>query len=244
MKFHCQPVIWCLAVGLISAAAVAEESTYEAVHESLSGIVPNAENVAIAETPIEGVLEVQVDSEVIYMTADGSYLLQGPLFDLKTQTNLTDQTKTRIRKAAMDELDPAQSITFTPDKPEHEIYVFTDIDCGYCRRLHSQIDQYNAAGIAVHYLMFPRAGDGSKSWDKAVSVWCADDQQTAITRAKEGREPEPAQCDNPVRAQYNLGQKMGVTGTPALLTSNGVLIPGYVPPEQLVQRLDRIASTE
>lgn len=244
MKFHRQTVTWCLAIGLISASAGAEESTYEAIHDSLSGIVPNAENVAIAETPVDGVLEVQVDSEVIYMTADGKYLLQGPLFDLETQTNLTDRTKTRIRKAAMDELSPEEAISFTPDNPAHEIYVFTDIDCGYCRRLHSQIDQYNEAGIAVNYLMFPRAGNGSKSWNKAVSVWCAEDQQDAITRAKQGSEPEPAQCDNPVKQQYSLGQEMGVTGTPALLTSNGVLIPGYVPPEQLVKRLDRIASAE
>lgn len=243
MKFHRNPVPWCLSLlALLSFTAVAQDDGYEAVHERLTKIVPNADNVAVAETPVEGILEVRVDSEVIYMTDDGRYLLQGRLFDLESQTDLTDRSKTKIRKTAMDDLDVSESITFGPENPAHEIFVFTDIDCGYCRRLHAQIDEYNEQGIAVHYLMFPRAGNGSESWDKAVSVWCADDQQTAITRAKEGRDPRPEQCDNPVEEQYSMGQKMGVTGTPALLTSNGVLIPGYVPPEQLVQRLDRLAA--
>lgn len=244
MRFHCQILAWCLMLAVSSVTAYAEQDAYEAVHESVSKIAPNADNIAVAETPLQGILEVQVGSEVIYMSENGRFLLQGRLFDLQTQTDLTDRAKTKIRRAAMDDLDASESITFAPDDPEHEIFVYTDIDCGYCRRLHSQIEQYNEAGIAVHYLMFPRAGNGSDSWDKAVSVWCAEDQQTAITRAKEGRDPEPAQCDNPVEEQYEMGQKMGVTGTPAMLTSNGVLIPGYVPPEQLVQRLEGLAAAE
>jgi len=126
----------------------------------------------------------------------------------------------------------------------HELMVFTDIDCGYCRKLHAQVDEYNKQGIAIHYLSFPRAGIGSRSYEKAVAVWCADDQQTALTQAKLGTEPDPLQCENPVAEQYQLGIDLGVTGTPALLTSSGQLIPGYVPPEQLRDRLDRLALTQ
>jgi thiol:disulfide interchange protein DsbC len=91
-------------------------------------------------------------------------------------------------------------------------------------------------------MAFPRAGIGSKSYEKAVSVWCADNQQEAMTAAKLGSDPDPAQCDNPIAEQYQLGQALGVTGTPALLTADGMLIPGYVPPEQLRERLEKMAA--
>jgi thiol:disulfide interchange protein DsbC len=110
--------------------------------------------------------------------------------------------------------------------------------------LHGQIKEYNDNGIAIHYMAFPRAGIGSHSYEKAVSVWCADDQQTALTLAKQGAEPDPEQCENPVAEQYQLGIALGVTGTPALLTSNGTLIPGYMAPEKLRARLDEMAGVE
>ncbi len=120
--------------------------------------------------------------------------------------------------------------------------VFTDIDCGYCRKLHAQMAEYNEQGIAISYLAFPRAGIGSRSYEKAVSVWCSEDQQDAMTQAKLGADPDPLQCDNPIAEQYQLGQQLGVTGTPALLTSSGQLIPGFVPPQQLRARLDSMAA--
>jgi thiol:disulfide interchange protein DsbC len=122
--------------------------------------------------------------------------------------------------------------------------VFTDIDCGYCRKLHAQMEEYNANGIAINYMAFPRAGIGSRSYEKAVSVWCADDQQAAMTLAKAGSDPDPKQCDNPIAEQYQLGLSMGVSGTPNMMTQSGQLIPGYVPPEQLRERLEKMASAD
>ena len=98
--------------------------------------------------------------------------------------------------------------------------------------------------VAIHYMAFPRAGIGSRSYEKAVAVWCAADPQMAMTEAKLGGEPEPDQCDNPVAKQYQAGVELGVTGTPALLTASGQLIPGYVPPEKLRERLDQMAAAE
>jgi len=116
--------------------------------------------------------------------------------------------------------------------------VFTDIDCGYCRKLHADMDKYNAQGIRVRYLFYPRAGLRSESYRKAVSVWCADDRKAAMTAAKTGR-PLPARsCVNPVADQYNLGRQLGVRGTPALVLEDGEIIPGYVPPDKLRTMLD------
>jgi thiol:disulfide interchange protein DsbC len=163
---------------------------------------------------------------------------------METREDLTETAKSGLRKELIADIDASKQITFTPPEPTHELMVFTDIDCGYCRKLHAQVEEYNQQGIAIHYMAFPRAGIGSRSYEKFVAVWCADDQRDAMTQAKLGSEPDPDQCDNPIAEQYQLGVALGVTGTPALLTASGQLIPGYVPPDQLRKRLDQMAATD
>ncbi len=238
-----QHLAGALLAGLFLAGshAVADtENKLDLIEVKIRSLVPDAKTIAISETPIAGILQVQINSDIVYVSDDGKYMLQGEIMDIDSRTNITDQAKSSIRKELLTGLNPTEQISFVPEHPKHEILIFTDIDCGYCRKLHKQIDEYHVQGIAVHYLAYPRAGIGSASYDKFVSVWCADDQKKALTLAKNGENPEPLQCANPVAEQYELGRKVGVTGTPALVTSGGMLIPGYMPPEQLRQRLDAL----
>jgi thiol:disulfide interchange protein DsbC len=223
----------------VSAPALAEDD-FSAVEERIRALAPNASSIAISETPIEGILMVQVSGDIVYATADGKYLIQGRVIDMDTREDLTEGAKAEVRREVMADMDTSSQIVFTPEEPAYELTVFTDIDCGYCRKLHEQVSAYNEEGIAIRYMAFPRAGIGSRSYEKAVTVWCSDDQQKAMTEAKAGVEMAPIQCENPVAEQYQLGMTLGVSGTPALLTPDGQLIPGYVPPEQLRQRLDRM----
>ncbi len=229
---------------VIAGVALAEERDFSAVEEKVRKLVPNAKTIAVSESPIDGILQVQINSDIVYMSADAKYLIQGQLIDTDTRANVTDQAKAVIRVELLAALNPDEQIIFAPEDPDYELLVFTDIDCGYCRKLHKQITEYQDAGISIHYMAFPRAGIGSKSYDKFVSVWCADDQQAALTLAKNGEDPEPLKCPNPIADQYTLGREVGVTGTPALLTSNGTLIPGYMPPAQLRQRLESLDAAE
>jgi len=226
----------------IRMAALAQ-GDYSAVEERVRSLVPKAESIAISETPIEGILMVQVSGDIVYMTADGGYMFQGRVVNMDTREDLTESAKSEVRRELLAGVDTTKQISFSPEEPTYDLMVFTDIDCGYCRKLHAQVDGYNENGIAIHYMAFPRAGIGSRSYEKAVAVWCADDQQEAMTQAKLGGEPDPDECENPIAEQYQLGQALGVTGTPALLTADGTLIPGYVPPEQLRERLDKMAGT-
>lgn len=225
----------------ISVNAVAQDE-FTVVEERIRSLAPNAQSIAISETPIEGILMVQINGDIVYATADGKFLIQGRVVNMETREDLTETAKSEVRRELIAGVDTTKQIAFTPENPDYELMVFTDIDCGYCRKLHAQMEEYNENGISVRYMAFPRAGIGSKSYDKAVSVWCADNQQEAMTAAKLGSDPDPAQCDNPIAEQYQLGQALGVTGTPALLTADGTLIPGYVPPEQLRERLDKMAA--
>lgn len=233
------------AAGLVmalTALPTQAQDDFAVVEERIRELAPNADSIAVSETPVDGILQVQIQGDIVYTSADGRYLFQGRLIDLDTRADLTEQAKSVQRLALMDSIDESKQIAFEPENPDYELIVFTDIDCGYCRKLHSQIAEYNEQGIGIRYMSFPRAGIGSNSYNKYVSVWCADDQRDALTLAKQGTDPEPLQCENPVAEQYQLGVALGVTGTPALLMNDGQLIPGYVPPDKLKQRLDQMAA--
>jgi len=235
------PIFLTLTAFVFSPVVAAD--SYEAVRAAVQSLSPGAEHIAVSETPVKGLIEVQIDSEVVYLSEDGKYLLQGRLFNLETREDLTDNSKSGIRKALMESYDSKSQIIFSPEKADYELTVFTDIDCGYCRKLHDQVADYNAEGISINYMAFPRAGIGSDSYKKYVSVWCAADKKKAMTEAKEGDDPVPMSCDNPIKEQYDLGVKLGVSGTPAMVTSDGKMIPGYVPPKQLKQRLDSMSQS-
>jgi thiol:disulfide interchange protein DsbC len=236
-------VVIAAALALTSVAVQAQDSVvtpaFDSVEQKIRTLAPSATTVAISETPVDGLLQAQINSDIVYVSADGGYLLQGTLFDIDARVNLTDQAMAGVRRDVIQAVDNPRQIQFSPTgEPAHRIWVFTDIDCGYCRKLHEEMDEFLAKGIEVNYLAYPRAGIGSHSYDKYVSVWCADDPQAALTAAKAGNEPEPRQCDNPVLEQFELGQQLGVTGTPAIITRNGDLIPGYMQSEMLRARLD------
>lgn len=243
MTRHTTRRLGLLLIGGCFAATASGQDGYNAVEAKLRSLAPSATTIAIAETPVPGLLQAQINSDIVYISADGAYLLQGTLFDIDARVNLTDQAMASVRRELVEGIDDSQQITFKADgETAHSLYVFTDIDCGYCRKLHDQIAEYNEKGIEIHYMAFPRAGVGSHSYEKYVSVWCADDQQSALTLAKAGQEPEPLQCDNPVLEQFELGRQLGVTGTPAIVTRDGDLIPGYMQPELLRARLDSLAE--
>lgn len=201
-----------------------------------------AEPSSLKESIIPNLYEAMYGTEVVYVSADGKYFISGDLIDINTRENLSDVAKQSVRKGIMDKQDN-KPITFKAKNEKYKLAVFTDIDCPYCAKLHREVPQLNKAGITIEYLMFPRAGIGSASFKKAVSVWCADDKLQAMTTAKERKQLADKSCENPITSHYNLGGEVGVTGTPALILESGKLIPGYVPADRLVKMLEKEAKT-
>lgn len=227
-----------LAAILLPLSVVAADVDYSNVEARIRALAPQAQSIAISETPIEGLLMVQISGDIVYATDDGRYLIQGRVMDLDTREDLTETAKAALRKDLLANMDSSGSITFAPAEPRYELTVFTDIDCGYCRKLHNEIGAYNAKGITVRYLGFPRSGPDTPSYNKAVSVWCADDRNKAMTSAKSGAILPARDCANPIRDHLNAGVEMGVTGTPAIVMESGVLLPGYLPARKLADELD------
>lgn len=228
-----------LCAGLLPAHA---GDVPPALSARLEALAPDMEPDHVVETGMSGMYEARFGSIIVYLSGDGRYMLRGDLIDLAAGRNVTEESRRSMRAEIVGALGEANMVVFEPDTVKHTITVFTDVDCGYCARLHRQMADYNRLGIRIRYTAFPRAGVGSETWDKMVSVWCARDQHQAMTDAKAGIEIAPARCDNPVRDQYEAGKAIGVTGTPAMVLESGELIPGYVPPEDLASRLDERVS--
>jgi thiol:disulfide interchange protein DsbC len=201
---------------------------------ALGGATPDS----VADSSLPGLYEVTIGAQILYLSQDGRYVIQGDIVDLTSSDNITENRRNGLRADAIDKVGEDKMIIFgTAGEPKYTITVFTDIDCGYCRKLHQEIASYNDLGIKVRYLMFPRTGLNSESYDKAVSAWCSDDRNEAITRAKRGETLEAKTCENPVSQHYNLGQQLGVRGTPSIILADGEMVPGYVPADRLVEML-------
>lgn len=192
---------------------------------------------SIKDTPMKGLKEVSTNRGVFYTSADGQFFIAGRLFDLNNNmNNLTEAAMNDLRLDGIEGFKDSM-IVYPAKNEKHRITVFTDTTCGYCRKLHAQMDDYNKLGITVQYLAFPRGGINSRSFFDIQSVWCSDDQHQAMTQSKSGGEVKPTQCSAPIAAHYNLGQAAGVNGTPAIVLDDGSMIPGYKPPSDLIEIL-------
>jgi thiol:disulfide interchange protein DsbC len=223
------------ACGLFSSVTEADP---KAVEDALKVALPTIKPDAITESPIKGVYEVVVGARLFYVSEDGRYLMQGSMVDLKSREDLTEKKLGAARLGALQKLGTDNMIVFKPKIFKHLVYIFTDIDCGYCRKLHSEIDQYLKEGIEVRYLFFPRAGKDSESYFKAETVWCAKDRNAALTKAKSGENLAKMECPNPIDQHMELASAMGANGTPMIVTEKGTILPGYVPAAQLTKMLE------
>ncbi len=189
-------------------------------------------------TPVNGIFEITRGSDISYSSSDGRYVIIGDLIDLDSDANLTENRRRGIRNRLLDAIPEAEMLVYSPKNPKYTITVFTDIDCGYCRRLHSQIADYNRLGIRVRYLFYPRSGPDTESWHKAEAVWCASNRNDALTRAKNGEDIKSPKCATDIIARdWELGHKLAVEGTPAIILPSGEKLDGYAPPAQLAKYL-------
>ncbi|MDN3651872.1 bifunctional protein-disulfide isomerase/oxidoreductase DsbC [Thalassotalea ponticola] len=198
---------------------------------------------SVTPSKVDGLYEVFTPQGLFYASKDGQFLIQGKVYQLQEQgiVSLTENSLAAKRIDGMKQFNDSM-IVFPAADEKYQVTIFTDLTCGYCRRLHNQMQQYNEAGITVRYLAFPRGGLNSPSYNDIRSVWCSEDQQSAMTRAKGGAQIAQKVCDQPVAEQYQFGRKIGVSGTPAIMLENGTMVPGYRSPEELKALLDKQRS--
>ena len=229
--------LFAMVLAVMSVAPALAADGPDAIKASMGKLLPGIPVDGVKETPMAGLYEVTVGPEIYYMSGDGLFLLDGRLIDVENGEDLTEASRSKARLSTLQTITDDNTVIFSPEDPKYTVTVFTDIDCGYCRKLHQEIDGYTGKGIRVRYLFFPRSGVNTPSYDKAVSVWCADDRNQAMTDAKAGKSVDARKCDNPVAEHYELGKSLGVRGTPSIFLDDGQMVPGYVPPAKLAAML-------
>ncbi|OGT90407.1 MAG: disulfide bond formation protein DsbC [Gammaproteobacteria bacterium RIFOXYA12_FULL_61_12] len=237
-----RPIFFLAALfGAVTVSLAAEEGKGPAADakllERLQQMMPGVKPDSVSPSAIPGLSEVVIGPRVVYMTNDGRYLLQASIIDLDNEKNITEPRRQKAVSDAVDKVGEENMVVFGDKKAAHTVTVFTDIDCGYCRKLHKEMESYNKEGIRIRYLFYPRSGMHSPSYVKAVSVWCAPDRNKAMTTAKADGKVEPKDCTNPVADHMRLGEMIGVQGTPAMVLPGGEVLPGYVPADKLAQYL-------
>lgn len=207
--------------------------------EEIARKIPGGARVdELRATPVPGIFEFTRDDDIAYVSADGRYAISGDMVELGSNVNLTENHRREIRARELAAVPESQMLIFGPKDAKYTLTVFTDIDCPYCRKLHSQIGEYNRLGIRVRYLLYPRNGPNTESWTKAEQVWCSANRNDALTRAKQGQDLKTKVCtDTPLPRFWALGQKFNITGTPALVMSDGEMLSGYMPPDLLLKHL-------
>jgi len=238
MRSLMMPLLLAAAV-TVTAAEPTPPPVPERLQQMLQQLVPGRAPDSVTATPLPGIYEVIYGTQLVYLNGEGRYLFKGDLIDLSDGTNLTEQRKGAQRLAALAALSEDSMIHFpATGEVRHTVTIFTDIDCGYCRKLHDGMAEMNRLGISVNYLAFPRAGVGSDSYNRMASAWCADDKAAALTALKQGETIPPRQCEHPLDEHLALVRQFGLTGTPAIVLESGDLLPGYLPPPKLLALLE------
>lgn len=218
---------------------VPTDATHKKVFDAFVARLPGVPVESLSDGPYEGLFEIVTDGQVVYVNEQVSLLFQGDMIDLDSGTNLTEARKSGIHMGLINKMGEENMLVYKADKPsDRSITVFTDINCGYCRKLHSEIDTLTKGGVNVRYLMFPRAGLESQSATALESVWCADDPQAAMTSAKAGHPVQEKACSTPIKEHYALAEQVGLRGTPLIYLDNGTSIPGYREARVIVEMIN------
>ena len=230
--------LFFLILIFFATSAIANDALKKEFQKSLSRLSSDFEISDVKETPIKGIYQVTIGPDVIYMSRDGNYVLKGEILDIGKRRNLTEDFRAQTRINLLNTISDSEYIEFSSTKTKNYIYVFTDVDCGYCRKLHRDVPELNSMGIAVRYLAYPRAGVDSIIGEEMRNVWCAENRQKALTTSKNRQPIEVKICDAPIARHHALGRELGVTGTPAIFLENGRKLPGYIPPDELYEQIN------
>ena len=235
MSKHLVSVLATAVLALSAQFAVADET---AIRKSIAERLPDFPKIdEVSKTPIPGIYELRIGTEVLYTDEQGNHLIEGSLIDTKTRANLTEARVSKLTAIDFSKLPLKDAIVWKQGTGARKLVVFADPNCGYCKKFERYLQQVK--DVTVYTFLYPILGGDSS--DKSRNVWCAKDA-TKVWRdwMIEGT-PIPASagpCDASVlQRNVALGRKYRITGTPGLVFEDGTHKPGAVPAAVVEQLL-------
>lgn len=237
-----------VTVSMVNAETVSKQQLKEKLSTIFGGSERGiqASHIKLLDSEVKGFYIMQFANQYGLVSKDGKHYLSGDVWNIDEVKNLTEALRQEYNLSQLNHLEGVKPISFKAKNPKSSIWVFTDIDCFYCRKLHNEMAEINNLGITVNYFSFPRSGNQTAiDWKKAQQVWCSKDRQGAMTASKQGKDitdtPKMAGCNPQIEEQYEVARQLGIRGTPAIILANGQMVSGYLPASQLA--LEAIANT-
>ncbi|MEW9898598.1 DsbC family protein [Chitinivorax sp. PXF-14] len=200
---------------------------------------PNAKVVSISPTPLAGLFEVVLNKkDIVYVDREARYLFDGDMVDLKSRRSLTEARVAELSKIDFASLPLDRAIKVVKGNGSRKMVVFSDPDCPFCKRLEQQ-SLKDVTDVTIYTLLYPLAQLHPDAPHKSALIWCAPDRAKAWTDFMlDGKLPaNDGKCDTPLAEIAELGARNGISGTPGIVFSNGKLVPGAVPREQIEAEL-------
>lgn len=229
--------ILSIFAGSLFVAPLSADTKLDQARKKVEAAMPGMSFDEFKPSAVPGIYEGVIGTRVVYFSADGGFMLNGDMVDLKSRKNLSEARRAGLLTKVLDKVGEANMIVMAPAKSKRTVTVFTDVDCPYCAKLHLEVPELNKHGVKVRYLLFPRGGLGTATYDRSVAVWCATDRVKAVGIAKAGGRIDMKTCDNPVAKHYQLGKELGIEGTPTIYIDDGQVLPGYLPAANLLEAM-------
>lgn len=229
-------LVFSFVAGSLAAGSVYADEA--GIRKAFEEKFPEAKVDKITKTDFGGLYEVFVQDQVVYTDANGSFLLQGTLIDLKSGKNVTSERRSELSKINFDDLPLNLAFKTVKGNGKRKMAVFSDPDCPFCRRLEN--DLAKVTDVTIYTFLFPIDSLHPQAREKAKAIWCAPDRVKAWNdyMATNATPNGPTNCDTPLAKIADLGEKYKINGTPTIFFANGRKVPGAVPAEQLEQMLN------
>ncbi len=228
------------AVTLLALGAPGSARAQEAaIRKNLAERIPQLAKIdEINRTPMAGLFEVSVGTDLFYTAAQGNFLIQGSLYDTRQRRNLTEERMDKLLAIDFDSLPLADAFTVVRGNGKRRLAVFQDPNCGFCKRFER--DLQNVDNVTIYMFLYPILG--ADSTEKSRNIWCAKDKARAWQDWMiRDQVPAKASCDAGALARNTeFGRKHRITGTPTLVFADGSRIPGAIAAAQVEQKLSEV----
>jgi thiol:disulfide interchange protein DsbC len=227
-----------MSAGLIFSGLAHSQSEQQLKNDIQKKLGVNAKVRSVSPAPVTGLYEILVGNEIFYTDSTGKYLIQGEIIELSTGKNITEQRQSDLNRIKWSDLNQANAIKNVRGNGSRQLAIFSDPNCGYCKRLEKSLQQLD--NVTIYTYLIPILSPDSAQ--KAKQIWCSSDPYKAyIDWMVNGVSPSgKTDCSNPLDKNLTTAKNYGITGTPTIFFTDGSRFPGAVQITDIEKKLNSL----